>query len=104
MRNWLLGNKFTKHVSCADIKHGDLLGQGSMYTDRLVRRHVTVVSEVPRVFQPTSRHGTHACTTRDSRVCPIKRKHNGVFPKWSRTFIEFSDFGEFRESGQITEA
>ena len=24
--------------------------------------------------------------------------NNGVFPKWSRTFIEFSDFSEFRES------
>ena len=35
-----------------------------MYTDRLARRHVTVVSEVPRVFQAFSRHGTLACTTR----------------------------------------
>ena len=61
--------------------HGtcDLLGEGSMYTDRLVRRHVTVVSEVPRVFQASSRHGTHAYTSCDSRVCPVKRKHNGVF-------------------------
>ena len=24
--------------------------------------------------------------------------NNGVFPKWSRTFLEFSEFGEFRES------
>ena len=25
---------------------------------------------------------------------------NGVFPKWSRTFIELSELGEFRESNR----
>ena len=29
---------------------------------------------------------------------------NGVFVKWSRTFIEFNDFSEFRESDEIPEA
>ena len=24
----------------------------------------------------------------------------GVFPKWSRTFIDFSEFNEFRESDE----
>ena len=26
-----------------------------------------------------------------------ERRHNGVFPKWSRAFVKFSDFSEFRE-------
>ena len=30
--------------------------------------------------------------------CPIIYTDIGVFPKWSRTFIEFCEFNEFREA------
>ena len=38
----------------------------------------------------------HQMTTSDFKK-GIK-ENNGVLPKWSRTFIEFSEFSKFRES------
>ena len=47
----------------------------------------------------------HQATGRDIGECPktVTYGMNSLnpmefFPKWSRTFIEFSDFGELRES------
>ena len=33
-----------------------------------------------------------------SLTAAMVEKNNGVFPKWSRTFIEFGEFSEFRET------
>ena len=31
----------------------------------------------------------------------LQQKQNGVSPKWNRTFIEFSEFSEFKKSGKL---
>ena len=38
----------------------------------------------------------HQMTTSDFKK--VIKENNGVLPKWSRTFIEFSEFSKFRES------
>ena len=52
-------------------------------------------------FQPLGNSVKAAFAVRSINYFPIEV--NGLFPKWSRTFIEFSDFSKFMESDKHLE-
>ena len=59
-------------------------GLESLRRLRLYDNHLTLLS--PGSFQELT------------SLQHLNLSENGIFPKWGRKFIEFSDFSEFRES------